>query len=325
MVDVLAIIGTHHHDIGFPNLFGYVPNLAANVVGCVLFGIILLVQIGMGFYTKDWWMLVTWGITAGLELTGYIGRAVANQYPFSDPMYKMQLVCLIIAPAFMAAGLYYQLAVQVTIYGEHFSVLKPMIYTAIFTTGDVVSLFVQAAGGGTAAAQLDSDAGPGTGGWVMVGGIAFQVLVLSCFIILFVIANVRIFKKENRNLWDPRYEEVRQRKYFNFWLPCICISLLFLFIRSVYRIVELSEGWTGHLMRTERYFLVLDGLMIIIGMVPLTVFHPGICYGYVRVRGLHYKDRKETEETPYAVQDDENAYYHQPSEDNGSEFTEAKV
>lgn len=278
--------------IGFPNLYGYVPNLAVNIVGCVLFGIILVAQLGIGAYTREWWMFVSWGITAGLELCGYVGRAVSNPCPYSDPMYKMQLVCLIIAPAFMAAGLYYQLAVEVTIYGEHFSILKPMIYTAIFTTGDVISLFVQAAGGGTAAAGVGTSSGPATGGWIMVGGIAFQVAVLSGFIVMFAITNYKIFKKSNRHLWNPDYEDVRNRKLFKFWLPSIWTSLLFLFIRSVYRIIELAEGWTGHLMRTERYFVILDGLMIVIGMAPLTIIHPGMAYGYIKVRGLHYKDKK---------------------------------
>ncbi|GMM50373.1 phospholipid-translocating ATPase [Starmerella bacillaris] len=308
---------------GFPNSYGFLPNLAANIVASVLFGIVTVIQFVAGIWTKDWWFLTAWTITGGLEFAGYIARIMSNYYPFSDPMFKMQLVCLIIAPAFMAAGLYYQLAVEVTIFGEEFSIFKPMIYTAIFTTGDVISLFVQAAGGGVASAMLNTSQGPATGGWIMVAGIAFQVLVLITFIIMFTIVNYRIFKKSNRDRWNPEFESTRQRKLFKFWIPSICISLLFLTIRSIYRIVELSEGWLGHLIRTERYFLVLDGLMILLGMAPLTVFHPGVCYGFVPINGLHYNDKKLP---PAEQQDAETQYsgYNPVGSDNNSEFSEVK-
>lgn len=45
-------------------------------------------------------------------------------------------------------------------------------------------------------------------------------------------------------------------------------------------------------MRTEKYFLVLDGLMIVIGMITLCIIYPAIAYGYVPIKGLHYKRGK---------------------------------
>lgn len=275
------------------NPFGYTPNLAANIVGCVIFGIILVAQLGFGLYTQDWWMFVSWGIASGLEFAGYVARAISHHYEWSEPMYEMQLVCLILGPAFMAAGLYYQLAKEITIFGRKYSVLKPMIYNAIFTTCDVISLVVQAAGGGDAAANVRTAKGPRTGGWIMVAGIAFQVLVLLVFIIMFAWVNYHIMTDTPAN-WDPKFETNRHRVLFKFWIPSVCVSLLFLLIRSAYRIAELSEGWTGHLMRTERYFLILDGLMIIIGMTPLCIIYPAIAYGYVPIEGLHYKQESSS-------------------------------
>jgi len=40
----------------------------------------------------------------------------------------------------------------------------------------------------------------------------------------------------------------------------------------------LSEGWNGFLISHERYFLVLEGLMVILAVLILNVFHPGICF-----------------------------------------------
>ncbi|KAI0069078.1 hypothetical protein BV25DRAFT_91451 [Artomyces pyxidatus] len=52
-----------------------------------------------------------------------------------------------------------------------------------------------------------------------------------------------------------------------------------IFIRSVYRTVELSDGWYGKFDRTEVYFSVLDAAMIILAMFTLNVLHPGFLLG----------------------------------------------
>jgi len=282
--------------------YGYVPNLPANAVGAVLFFLILVNQLVFGIYAQDWWMFVTWGITAGLELCTYIGRCISNEYTGSLPMYEMQLCCSIFAPAFEAAGLYYLLGKQVTVYGEKYSLLPPMIYTAIFTTADVISLFIQGAGGGVAAAATSDPSGSSTrdgGRWTMVAGIAFQVAILSIFIILWAIVHWRIYRDDPAN-HDQTFAANRARPTFKYLFWAICVSLLFLEIRSIYRIVELADGWNGYIMVHERYFLVLDGLMIVISMVPLCIIYPGIAYGYVPVRGLNYKSKyNPVEESEY--------------------------
>lgn len=53
-----------------------------------------------------------------------------------------------------------------------------------------------------------------------------------------------------------------------------------LFIRTVFRSVELSEGFSGKLANSEVQFMVLDGVMVIIACICMTVFHPGIGFGH---------------------------------------------
>ena len=68
-----------------------------------------------------------------------------------------QIICLTIAPAFFTGGVYYLLAKLVVIYGEKYSLLKPMQYSIIFITCDVISLVVQAIGGTMAATALKKE------------------------------------------------------------------------------------------------------------------------------------------------------------------------
>lgn len=52
-----------------------------------------------------------------------------------------------------------------------------------------------------------------------------------------------------------------------------------LFIRTVFRSVELSEGFAGELANREVEFMVLDGVMVILAVICLTIFHPGYGFG----------------------------------------------
>jgi hypothetical protein len=46
--------------------------------------------------------------------------------------------------------------------------------------------------------------------------------------------------------------------------------------RSVYRIIELTGGWTGRIFHTEVYFNVLNGGMVTLAIFALDFTHPGV-------------------------------------------------
>lgn len=50
------------------------------------------------------------------------------------------------------------------------------------------------------------------------------------------------------------------------------------FIRSVYRVAELSEGFDSDLANDEVTFMILEGAMIAIAGILLTLAHPGFAF-----------------------------------------------
>ena len=50
---------------------------------------------------------------------------------------------------------------------------------------------------------------------------------------------------------------------------------LMIFIRCIYRTIELLEGWNGYIITHEVYFACLDGLPMIIALITFNIFHPG--------------------------------------------------
>ena len=89
------------------------------------------------------------GLTS--EALGYIARVLINTNPFYRPYFLWYLICLTIGPVYIAAAIYLCLGRIVVIYGENISQIRPRSYTLFFMGCDVVSLAVQAVGGGLAA------------------------------------------------------------------------------------------------------------------------------------------------------------------------------
>ncbi|KAG6915452.1 hypothetical protein DXG01_011430 [Tephrocybe rancida] len=56
----------------------------------------------------------------------------------------------------------------------------------------------------------------------------------------------------------------------------LIVTTAFLFIRSGYRTIELSDGWDGRIITTETYFNVFDGAMVVLAMYTLNISHPGV-------------------------------------------------
>lgn len=71
---------------------------------------------------------------------------------------------------------------------------------------------------------------------------------------------------------------------FRLFLVALTLSTICIFIRSVYRVVELGEGWDGALIKNQTLFIVLEGVMVVIAVLVLNAFHPGLCFreGYIK-------------------------------------------
>jgi hypothetical protein len=160
--------------------YGYYPNFGGNVFFTAYFGLLAIFQIGFGIYFRTWTFMVALGAGAIMEMAGYVGRVLMNANPWNESAFKLQIVCLVLAPTFVAAGVYLTLKHIVLNLGPEHSKLKPRLFTWIFISCDVGSLILQAAGGGVAAAagkynQKLLKAGDD----IIIAGIAFQVATMA--------------------------------------------------------------------------------------------------------------------------------------------------
>ncbi|ODV90245.1 hypothetical protein CANCADRAFT_24188 [Tortispora caseinolytica NRRL Y-17796] len=301
-------------------VYDYTPDFDSNLAGTILFGILTALHLVIGCYFFQWWFGTALVIGCALETTGYVARVVSHYHPWQINPFLIQIICLTIAPAFMMGGVYNIVGKIVVIYGQNLvSHFKPATYSYVFIALDIVCLILQGAGGGMAAVALQNyeNIDPGTN--IMIAGIALQVAVMVLFMLVSLLIYFRIRKASKAGYYSAKpknapdvssyklYPELlahTRKPFFKYFIIGTIIAVLFIFTRCVYRLFELGGGWRGHLMVEEGYFLVLDGLMLFLACLVLTVAHPGIAFGrtVISVARPHRSEGAARKAAPLTIQ-----------------------
>lgn len=300
------------------NLYDYNLVRAPNIIYFIIFTLVFLYTTVMVYKSRYHWYNVTYFCGYGLEFCGWLGRILSFNDTRNNDYFILQFVALTLAPAFIMAGIYFLFAQVVVIHGRQYSVLRPLWYSYFFITTDVVSLLIQAGGGAAAsiASNRNEDTTPGTN--TIIAGIVFQTFAMSVFVcfwfeflirvyfrhakeipgdypfkkkspknflkLLFNAKSVREYKRnELEPFYNPRFSHIRMGKLFPYMPLAITISVVVIYIRCIYRVVELAEGWRGYLITHEVFIMVLDALMVAIAGLIAIPFHPVWVFGIQNV------------------------------------------
>ena len=142
---------------------------------------------------------------------------------------------------------------------------------------DFISLVLQGAGGGLAATADDKD-GSDMGRNIMIAGVVFQVICLAIFMILFADFMRRVRRAPDMEK-DVRFIQLRSTRKFQWFIYAIAFATLLIFVRSVYRVAELQQGFSGPIAQDEVLFMILEGPMIFLAISAVTILHPGYAFG----------------------------------------------
>ncbi|PVF93439.1 hypothetical protein CPB86DRAFT_818806 [Serendipita vermifera] len=272
---------TYPSDGSIPNLpehatlYGYIPNEEVCITFIVLFALSTFIHIGQA--AKANYSIVSGGST---------------QPSLLDP-YLMQICTTILAPSWMTAANFTILGIIIRLLGTHYSWLSPRMYLIIFLFFDLVALVGQAVGGAQASLAVQAGNDPTPGGNIMcyfiivqMGAICLYTLCAAEFLARYHFnkpvrrARAIVTEKDGENNGQEVQvtEATRRRKMdarIKLMLLGLVLSTLFIFIRSIYRTIELLDGWTGRIITTEVYFNVLDGAAIVLSMYSINFLHPG--------------------------------------------------
>ena len=255
-------------------VYNYRPSVPANATILALFALSLIISLiqGWKWRTYGFTIAIFWGYIA--EIIGYVGRLILYNNPFSFTGFLMQIMCITLAPAFYSAGIYLTLS-KITYYLDpNLSItrFKPTLYYWLFIPCDIVSLCLQGAGGGLSSSSSGSSQ---TGVDMALAGLSFQVITLTVFCVLALDFAVRCRRHHlSQNGLEGGHQKLNMK--FKLFIGFLSLAILCILIRCVYRIDELSNGYSGPLIQKQGLFIGLEGVMIVIAVFCFNACYPGI-------------------------------------------------
>ncbi|KAF2023436.1 RTA1-domain-containing protein [Setomelanomma holmii] len=255
--------------------FLYIPSWGGNLFFTIYFAVFCIPQLWLGIRYRQTGFAIGMLIGLILEAGGYTGRLILHNDPFNSNGFLIYLICLTIAPVFISASIYLSIVRIIGLYGQHLSYFKPRTVALVFMTSDFISLVLQAGGGAIA----DTSVGTAklTGINIMIAGLFLQAVSLSVFLLF--LAYFAMKCRGNSLDMDPAKIACRNRGLFKVFLFSLVIDTVAILVRSIFRVAELWEGFAGELWNNEKDFMVLDGGMMSLAVLLLTVFHPGPAFG----------------------------------------------
>ncbi|KAJ6458326.1 RTA1-domain-containing protein [Mycena vitilis] len=258
--------------------YGYVPQQAVAILFLALYGLSTTFHVGQAMHFRTWWLLPTAALCGLGEMAGWTGRLWSSMSPTDSTPFMIQITATILAPTPLLAATFMIMSRIVQQLGTQYSYLTPRWYTYLFLPCDVTALVVQAIGGAQASAA-DDLAAANAGSRVMLGGIGFQFAVIIIFSVIALDFTWRYIRdKPLRASSSARGVFTRRLRIM---LGALAFSTIVLVIRrvqhlSIYRVIELTGGWDGPVIRTEVYFNIFDGGMVVLAMLTLNLAHPGL-------------------------------------------------
>ncbi|KAK7681661.1 hypothetical protein QCA50_015395 [Cerrena zonata] len=252
------------------NLLGYVPQKKYTYMALLAFGSIAATQTYLMVRYKGFFMLAMliceFTFAAGIAL-----RLLLHNDPTRMGIYIAENSLVVLSPVGFIAANYVLLGRMARwLKCNSYMLVRPERVTLFFVTSDVVTFFVQASGGGLSAAGADKAE---LGAKVFLVGLILQAISFVFFTIMYIHFLINVKKHESR-IWN-RDAGNGMLKDWRGLAGALFASCVFILIRSVYRIAELSQGYGGAISKNETLFYLFDVLMLFHAVMVYTPFWPG--------------------------------------------------
>ncbi|KAH9843099.1 RTA1-domain-containing protein [Rhodofomes roseus] len=259
--------------------YGYTPDAWIGILFIVLFALSTIFHLVQAIRYRLWWLLFTVVLAGIMELIGHGARLWSSYNIHINTPYLIQIVCTILAPTPLVAASFITLGQVIHRLGQQYSRLSARWYTIVFISCDIIALIIQALGGASADAAVNQNKSAKPGGNTMLGGIIFQTVAITFYMLLateFVFRYLYNKPIGGRPIEKTGYTLDSKTKQM---VGALAFSSACIYVRSWYRTVELANGWQGYIIRTQRYFVIMDALMIVFAMWIMNIFHPGRLLG----------------------------------------------
>lgn len=253
-------------------LWRYLPSAVAAILFLILFlGSFLFISWKI-WRTRTWFCIAfATGCFCKLVLTTYLYLFVPPntlpQFKCSAMVYErvlaikptimpyaVQNMFILVAPALFAASIYMILGRIIRgLNADRHSLLKPAKLTRTFVLGDVLSFMIQGGGGGMSAIQ-----NPTLVKWaekLVIFGLVVQIVIFGLFCVVSVVFHRRMLR-------TPTAESIGTIIPWESTLYMLYGVSLLIMVRSIFRVIEYAQGYTGYALSHEWTLYVFDTLLM---------------------------------------------------------------
>ena len=255
-------------------IYGYIPSQALSILGIALFVFLLLVHI-LQIYRYRVWSFIPLAVATVMEIIGYSFRYRSyHDDPYNKIYFIVQYFFIVVAPVLLSASIYVcltklirQTRSDVDAPGER-SRLRPKPILWFFISADTVTTIIQVSGASLIGTKTSKHQDPTTANNILLAGLAVQTFCFVVFLVLFAYllstnAISRIFASANG------YYKGRP------FIAALGVSSVLVFLRTIFRLAETSQGVFGYLSSHEAFFGSLEFAPIVLAVGILAVWHPG--------------------------------------------------
>ncbi|KAK0475729.1 RTA1-like protein [Armillaria novae-zelandiae] len=251
--------------------YNYIPSTTIAIIFVVLYSVSTILHVGQGIYYRMWWVFPTICLAGIMEVLGWSGRLWSS--------YSPKLLRLFLAPTPLVAANFVILGVLIKRLGSAYSRLTPRMFCFCILNPLTTIVYRRMVFGGGIASAADTLPAANKVSRSFSAGECFNFkFVITVYVICAAEFLVRYVK--DRPIASPRLLSRRhERGKSLLMLGALALSTIFLYIRAVYRTIELSDGWNGVIISTQVYFNVFDGAMVVLAIYIMNFAHPGFLLG----------------------------------------------
>lgn len=247
-------------------IYGYTPSFPLAVFAVVWFFLLCLCHVFQTARYRSWWF-VTFSIGLLFEVVGYVARSLsAKKDPYHLLYFILNYFFIVTAPVFLAAAIYTILSALISRIGRQYSFLQPKVIMWFFIVSDVIATITQVAGAALIGKKSSDREDPTTANNILLGGLAYQVFSMSVFVLL-----TGSFLIRGRHAIKTASLLVFSLVFF--------VATLMVYLRTVFRLAETSEGLYGKLQTHEIYFACLEFAPVALAVLLFALWNPGRCLG----------------------------------------------
>ena len=255
------------------NLWSYYPSFGAAILFSILFGMTMVIHVVQArIYRKRFcWVIIMAGIW---ETTGFILRTLSTRNQINMGLYIPEELFILLAPIWVNAFVYMTLGRMVYYFLPERKIwgISASKLAKYFVCIDILSFAVQAVGGSMASGGTQESAASVMAGiHVYMAGIGIQEFFILVFLGLAITFHRRILFLEKSGALVTVHLNPKWRPL----LYTLYVTLGFITIRIIFRLVQYSAGVLSNIPTHEVYFYCFEALPMFLALLVLNITHPG--------------------------------------------------